>query len=197
MLYRSLLKKHSLLPALLFAVILSSCARKKAPEPAPDASQGTYYSIRDFINDQWSTYKGQPYLLARTITFNGAKDSSLIPAAAVNWGQIFKLFTETDISDPKFLDKYNFSMFVENMTQTRNFCYEAKEPGLFTRKLQIAADMFNNKIRSVYIETKKETFWNTETQKLFYSPVTSLQIQQHNDPRIGSNKDLVIHYQFL
>jgi hypothetical protein len=186
-----------LLPGLLlFAGGLSSCSKKKAA-PVPDASDGTYYSIRSFARDQWNTFKEQPYVLSRTITFNGARDSALVQATDVPWGQIFKMIAETDISDPKFLDKYNFTMFVENMTQTRNFLYEAKDPALFTQKLQIAADMFNNKIRSVYIETAKKSFWNSETQKFLYSPVTSLQIQQHSDPLIGSSKDLVIDYKFL
>ena len=88
-------------------------------------------------------------------------------------------------------------MFEEETTQTRTFAYVAKDPELFTQKLQIAADVFTNKIRNVYVETQRQTFWNTQTKKLLYSPMHVLQIQEHNDPLIGGQKELIIEYKFM
>lgn len=189
---------YSALLLLMFWTFVSSCQKAEDQKVSPtDLTNGTYFSIKDFTKDQWKTFHGQPYVLHQYITLNGKTDSSIQSALTMKWSAIFKTFFEADISDPKYLEQYDFTMFEEPTTESRTFTYTAKDPALFTKKLQIAADMYNNKIRSIYIETEKQTFWNTQTQKLFYSPVRVIQIQQHNDPLIGMQKDLVIEYKFM
>jgi hypothetical protein len=189
------LKSRSLI-LLLFPLLVGVTACKKKTPAKPDSSQGTYFSIVQFTSDQWKTYSGQPYVLQKTVTLNGQTDTVFLSAYKVNWGEIFKIFFETDISDPKYLDRYDFNMFEENTTQSRIFSYTARDPELFTQKLEITADVFNNKIRNIYIETHKSTFWSQQTKKLFYSPVRVIQIQEHTSPLIGSDKELVIEYKF-
>lgn len=182
---------------LLASLSVTACKKKEEPPVKYNPDEGTYYSIRSFIEDQWSTYHGQPFLISKVVTMNGKKDSTTRSAIYVNWGEIFNLFMETDISDPKFLDKYTFSLFREESMQTRNYYYEAKDPELYTQKLHIATDLWTNKVRTVYIETLKKTFWTKQTRKLLYSPITVIQIQEHEEPFIGKNKDLTIEYRFL
>lgn len=188
---------NKMLLIFMLMITLFSCKKKEEPKASIDTSNGTYFSIINFTKDQWKTFHGQPYVLHQYITLNGKTDSSIQSALTMKWSAIFKTFFEADISDPKYLEQYDFTMFEEPTTESRTFTYTAKNPALFTKKLQIAADMYNNKIRSIYIETEKQTFWNTQTQKLFYSPVRVIQIQQHNDPLIGMQKDLVIEYKFM
>lgn len=189
-----------LLQSILFLVtilFLFSCKKKEEPLTKTSNAAGTYFSIKDFTKDQWKTFHGQPFVLHQHITLNGKTDTSIVSALTMKWSLIFKTFFETDISDPKFLEQYDFAMFEESTTETRTFTYTAKDPALFTQKLQIAADMYNNKIRNIFIETQKQTFWNTQSQKLFYSPLRVIQIQEHNDPLIGRQKDMVIEYKFM
>lgn len=180
----------------LWATSIFSC-KKNEEKKIPDTSNGTYFSIKDFTKDQWKTFHGKPYAINVFTTLNGKTDSTLVSALTMKWSALFSIFFKADISDPKFLEQYDFSMFEESLTETRTFTYTAKDPSLFTQKFQVMADMYNNKIRNIYIETQEQTFWNTKTQKLFYSPVRVIQIQEHNDPLIGSQKDLVIQYKFM
>lgn len=186
-------------PSFFIALVLFlvSCKKREEAKAVVPDQGGNYFSIRDFGKDQWKTFHGQPLMLSQHITLNGKTDSTILSALTMKWSPVLKTFFETDISDPKFLDRYEFSMFEESTTQTRTFSYTAKDPSLFTQKLQIAADVYNNKIRNVYIETEKQTFWNTQTKKLLYSPMHVLQIQEHNDPLIGGQKDLTIVYKFM
>ena len=108
-----------------------------------------------------------------------------------------KAFIESDISDPKYLEKYDFSMFEDGTTDTHNFYYEAKDKKLFTRKLQISADAMTRKIRSIYIETQKNAKWDSKTQKLFYMPMKVLSIQEFEKGTLGSGKELRVEYRFL
>lgn len=174
-----------------------ACKNKAEKENAiPRSSSGTYFSIIDFTKDQWATYHGQPFSLQRITTFNGQQDSVMLSALKMQWSTIFKKFFETDISDPKYLNQYDFSTFEEPTTQARTFTYTAKKPELFTQKLEITADLYTRKIRSIYIETQKNTFWNKQSQKLLYAPLRVIQIHEWNDPKIGTDKDLLVEYRF-
>jgi hypothetical protein len=185
-----------LLLMLSCTVLLFSC-KKKEEVPVPVPEGGTYFSIRDFTKDQWKTYHGQPILITKLITKDNKTDSATLSALTMRWSEIFKIFFETDISDPRFLNQYEFELFEEETTQTRTFSYTAKDPALFTQKLQLAADVFTNKIRNIYIETQEQDFWKTTTQKLFYSPMRVIQIQKHTDPLIGWQKEVVTQYKFM
>lgn len=184
-----------LIPLLL--TMLLACSKKTENVKSLSSKSAGYFSIKDFTKDQWKTFHGKPYVLHQFVTLNGKTDSVMINALTMKWSHVFKKFFETDISDSKFLERYDFDMFEEPTTQTRTFTYTAKEPELYTQKLQIAADLYNNKIRNIYIETVKESFWNVQRQKLLYSPVHVIQIQEENDPLIGSTKNLSIVYKFL
>jgi hypothetical protein len=165
--------------------------------PAPDASQGTYFSLGQFAQSQFEAYWGQPFTLERIIVLNGKKDSALISSFKIDWASILKVFMDADISDPKFLDRYSFSSFADAATDSKTFYYEAKEPGLYTRTLQITADRETENVRAIYIETSKKSGMGSKNQKLYYAPVKIIQIQEHEDHAVGRDNDLRIEYRFL
>jgi hypothetical protein len=177
---------------LILVVISFSCKKQQKENIVIDPNEPTYYSVIDFAKDQWDTYKGQPFLITKVVTLNGTSDSVSVSAMNFKWSQIFKIFFETDISDPKYLGQYDFAIFEEELTQTKTFEYTAKDPKLFTQKFQVSVDQFTNKIRSIYIETQKENFWSKQSQKLFYAPLRVIQIQEESTPLLGSKKDLVV-----
>lgn len=184
----------------LFAAITLVSCKNNGPA-AQQENGGTtgagYFSVKQFIKDQWDTYRGQPFGLQKIIYLNGKTDSSMISAYDMDWGTVFKTFFETDISDPKFLGRYNFTSFPDDATETQNFYYEAKEDGLFTRKLQISADNVSHKVRSIYIETAKNGKWSNFSQKLFYMPLKTISIQEFEWAQTGPSKELRVEYRFL
>lgn len=188
--------QRSLIIVLCCSLFLISCKKEEVPGPAV-SGQGGYFSIKDFIKDQWKTYHGQPLVIMQYTTLNGHTDSVELSSLKMRWSKLIHIFYQTDISDPKFLNQYDFETFDEGLTQTRNFIYTARTPELYTQKLQIAADLVTHKIRTIYIETNKQSFWSSRSQKLLYSPMHSLLIHETNDPLIGSTKDLNIEYKFL
>ncbi len=178
------------------AIAFCSCAPKNK-DKAPVNPGDTYFSIKQFIVDQWNTYHGQPYSIQKITYLNGKSDTVMLHALSMDWAPIFKVFFETDISDPKYLGRYRFTMFEDNATITNNYYYEAKDDKLFTRKFQISADEFTNKVRSIYVETEKKSRWNTVTQKLFYIPVKTISIQEYEWSTGAEPKEMRIEYHFL
>lgn len=181
----------------LLLLSFSFLACKKKAEVPENYNGATYFSIKDFVKDQWNTFHGQPIAIQQVTALNGKTDTILSSALTMQWSPLFKLFFATDISDKKFLNQYNFSSFEDEATTSRSYEYVAKNEELYTQKLQINTDLFTNKVRSIFIETRESTFWNVKTQKLLYSPMHVIHIQEHNDPLMGKQKDLVIDYKFM
>ena len=195
------MKKHSSYGRILFLIVLagillSSCKKKAETDPFADV-KGNYFSIRQFGIDQWNSFQGAPFLILKTVKINGKTDSSFTNSDTLNWGNIFKVFFETDISDRKYLGEYTFSQFEDPDEGTHNFYYKANDPDEFTQKLLITIDQVNSKVRGVYIETYKKTFFNECKQILYYNPMHTIQIQTDEKPVIGARKYSVVEYTFM
>jgi hypothetical protein len=194
--------KNSVCMRLLLCLILlgnAACKQQKPDEILPK-EKGTYFSIVDFTKDQYQTMSGQPFVIIQTSQFNnGTADSTWTDSYKMDWSNVFKIFFAADISAPKFLGHYTFAVF-DNPTLAMTlkcYNYEASEPELFTRKLQINTDPLNNRIISLYIETEKSSTWNRQSQKLFYMVNKFIQIQQYKKPLIGRAKNLITQYTFM
>ncbi|XZF13937.1 hypothetical protein ACTHGU_19335 [Chitinophagaceae bacterium MMS25-I14] len=158
-------------------------------------NNGTYFPVKQFILYEWNKYQGLPITFTRTATLNGQRDSSLVGAFSIDWGSIFRIFSETDIGDPKFLGQYDCSDFQDSASGMRILYYKAKSPKLFTQTLQLNLDIEGH-VKTLYIEAGQHSFWNSKTEKLYYSEAKILQIQQHENPLIGSRKDMMVVYRF-
>ena len=177
----------------LSLTVVSACNKRAEKLAAPDASAGTYFSIIQFADDQFRTYWGQPFSLVRVENRNGKTDSTILGANQIDWAGELKPFFNADISDPAFLGRYQFSTFEDDITDSRTFYYEAMEPELFTRNMQITADQVTNKVKSIYIETNKDG----RVQKLYYAPIRLIQIQEFESSLLGGERNLRLEYRFL
>lgn len=196
----TLLRKYRVMklkvPVLFFLLLFAgACSSKKQdvkeveiPDDAP-----TYFSIRQFIKDQWESYKLQPYTLERVITSGDKKDSSMVSAYEFELGEIMETFIKTDIGDKKFLGKYDFNMVEDLASFTRSYYYEANAPDVYTKKLHIITDAENNKIKNIYIEAEEK---GGATVKLYYAPIKLIRIQEISKPTLGSKKEITKEYRF-
>lgn len=180
----------------ILLILFTACNNKNTQENAEQA-QGSYFSIVDFTIDQWNTHRGEPYGIKKTVYLNGTVDSSFTNAISMPWAPVFKVFFETDISDEKFIGRYDFSAFEETTTVSKSFVYEAKDPKLYTRKMQIVADYFTDKVTSVYIEAEKKDRLGTKSVKLFYEPLRSISIQEIETTKTGERKEMRVLYDFM
>jgi hypothetical protein len=105
-------------------------------------------------------------------------------------------FDQADIGNPKFLDQYRFNLFEDADLQLVNLNYEAKSDELFTQKMNIGVDAFNNRVRSVYIETRIRNKVYRRSQKLYYAPDRVIQIQEYEKSATMPEKDLKVEYHY-
>jgi len=192
--------KYSFFLILILAIAATSCKKKKENKPPADLSR-TYFSIRGYALDEWNTFAHSPFTIVKTVKVNDGKtDSSYTNSDVMNWAPIFKTFFETDISDPKFLEKYKYSYFPDNQDGTENLFWEATDPDddeLFTKKLLITVDQYTRRVKGVYIETSKKNFLGEHIQKLYYKPMKTIQIQTDDKPILGSSTFTIVQYDFM
>ncbi len=192
---------------LLLPLLLLSCkekqnsgstgAREQELRPADSVSTDeTYFSITDYFADQWSYRRGDPYTLLR-LEFNGHHaDSSYIPLDSALWFSLTRLFEQADISAPSFLGKYDFDMLEDHDMELIYLYYQARSPELYMQKMSITANLYNNRIKTVYIETKTQQNDILKRQKLQYIPDRSFQVQQFEKETGKPEKQVHIEYLF-
>lgn len=178
----------------------SSAEEKTAPVArmkVEDTTQ-TYFSIKQYFNDQWKTREGNPYTLLKLQTLNGKTDSAFIPLTNELWAAMRAPFDAADISDKKFLGYYKFDSFTDETTETTHYYYESISPDLYLQKMDISADQYNNRVRSVYLETKRVENGHHVSQKLQYIPDRIFQIQQFEkaDGQKEQNSKLEYRYNY-
>lgn len=193
------MKNYSIPGSLLLIVLLfAACNNKKEEKEDYSNVEGNYFSINQYMLDQWNTFSGEPFVIKKMMWINGkTEDSSYSNSDTINWARLFTIFSETDISDRKYLGQYTFNQFDDNQDGTHNFFYMAKDPDLFTQKLLLTADQENMKVKGIYIETFKKSATDEVTQKLYYSPMKKIQIQWDNRPLFGSKKHTVQEFEFI
>ncbi len=181
----------------MILIAASSCRKKKeAKESAPEVA-GNYFSINQFILDEWNTFSGEPFMITKTVKVGEKTDSVLTNSDNMEWGALMKTFSETDISDRKYLSQYKFTQFDDNADQSHNFFYEALDEDLFTRKLLIVIDMFSSRVKGIYIETEKKDIFNDRVCRLYYAPLKKVQIQTDEKALFGNKTHTVETYDFL
>ena len=162
------------------------------PEGTP-----TYFSMKDFMLDQISLLKGQPYTLQKILRLNGKRDTSIVALATEDWSPVYAAFREAEIGIPKFTGRYNFTQFHEDITRTEQFVYEAQEEKLPVRRLMIAINDENAKVTSILAEMEKSNFWGGEKKRLYYAPLKVILIQEDATAKVGADKTFSVEYRFL
>ncbi len=180
----------------IILLVITACKTKQTDVKQPE-DNGRYFSIADYAMDQVNTYYGQPYGMLKITFAEGKSDTLYTNTEKIDWAAILRIFFATDISDKKYLDRYNFSEFADTMSNTNNYYYEAKEKELFTQKLHITTNPRSNLINSIYIETSKNQSLDNRTQRLYYIPGKSIIIQEFESGNTGDDKEVRVEYQFM
>lgn len=179
----------------------SSSAEEKTAPVVPVKVEDTserYFSIRDYFDDQWNTRRGSPYTLLRIHKVNNKEDSAFVGLDSVLWFSMRAPFDAADISDKKFLGLYKFDSFDDETTETTHLYYESVSPDLYLQKMDISADIFTNRVKSVYMETKSIKDGRQVNQKLQYIPDRIFQVQEYEkiEGQPGKNTKLEYRYKY-
>lgn len=182
-----------LIPLLLLCFIAFACSQKKKVN---NPEQETYFSVKQFLDDQWKNREGNPYSLMKVVDFNGKTDSTIVSLDSNLWKLIRPFFDEANIGDVEHFGQYEFNSFEEETLDMIMLHYEAINKKAFTRKMDIGVDVFTHRVKSVYIETQKKNAIYLKTQKLLFIPDRIIQIQEYEKSIVSPAKKMNISYYF-
>ena len=182
--------------ALLLTVVLPAC-KEETPEERMMRMGIGYFSINQYLYDQFKNYDGRPITILKTIKLKDKEDTVYTNSEKFDWTEVLDVLKETDISDKDLLGHYKYRQYVDDATKTINFYYDAQDDYLLTRQLLIVADEFTYHIRSIYIETIEHSMvFGDKKQFIFYVPLKHLQIQETKAPVFGQKSRKVASYYF-
>lgn len=183
---------------MFIGLLCSACKKNKVDEKAIAAANGeTYFSIRQFAKDQFNTYWEQPFSFQRITKLNEQADTAIVTTASINWEDVLAPFFAADIGKINLLGQYEFSIINEEATVSKIYHYQAKNPELHTQQFQVVTDPFNDRVKSIYIETKEKHWWKETTEKLYYAPLKVIQLQTFESKLIGKSEQKLLEYRFM
>ena len=188
-----ILLKCSAFAILIF--VIASCNKKK--EDPNQKIEGTYFPVVKYFRQQWKMIADQPYSYMKVENEKEHTDTSYVSGDSMEWVGIIKAFCDADISDKKYIGHYDFSSYEVPDFEGLAWTYEAKDDNLFTQRLDIIFNLQMTKVLSIYIETKKVSTFSTQTQKLYYSSLKTIQIQQYKKSIFGSEEGKSVSYYFM
>ncbi len=177
----------------------SSSAEEKQPAMVEQEVDTTisYFSLKQYFIDQWSSRSGNPYTILKLNTVNGKRtDSVYIPMDEALWRSMIAPFEAADISNKRFLGYYKFQSFDDETSQSTHLYYEATSPLLYTQKMDISADIQTNLVLSVYVETQNIQDDHQVFRKLQYVPDKLVQIQEFEKTEGQPEKTTRLVYKF-
>jgi hypothetical protein len=179
----------------------SASVEEKTPATgrlAVEDSTQTHFSIKSYLEDQWTLKRNDPYTILKITVTGGKRDSAFVPLDSILWVTMTQPFLASDISDKKFLGWYKVDSYEDDVTETTHLNYQAVAPDAFTKKMDLAVNPVSNVIKTVFIETMAKTETKFITQKLQYRPDDIIQIvtfEKSNDkPGVTTSIDYRFKY---
>lgn len=166
-----------------------------APLKVEDTTQ-TYFSIKDYLDQQWVLKKDNPYTLLKVVIANGKRDSTFVPLDSTAWYAMMQPFYVADISDKKYLGWYRFDSFENDEAEEVHIHYEAIAPDTIMRKMDIAANRYSGMVNLVYMETRNKTDNVITTRKMTYKRDDFVQVVESEKTEGKPAVERVIEHRF-
>jgi hypothetical protein len=155
-------------------IALSSCK----PEVKETKNTLQYFDIKGYFRADSARLSAKHGSIIKTVTHNGVTQTKKVKID--NWGRELELFINSDINKPAWRASYSVS------TGKDIVVYEAKVPGLKTRRILIGRNGGRIKWILIFNHTKNLLYENVE--KLTYFPDSVYQIEKSQKVRLlGKN----------
>ncbi|MGB3801098.1 MAG: hypothetical protein WA952_14875 [Lewinella sp.] len=154
-------------------LLLSSCF---ADELEEDMNRDPFFDLATYIDQQVDSLQRVGTTVTKTITLNGSTESKELSDLA--FGSDLRVFRESDINKPAWLDKYDTQQNETDGLLTRT--YSAMDSSMQTRQLTVISR--DGEPVSIEIIRKTGTVLSDGWHRLVYDPSSGYQLRtlQHN-----------------
>jgi hypothetical protein len=156
-----------------------------------------YPDLNLIVKDYLLEYEKLPNTFLKLHIENGHKDSTYVQATDIDWKEINSCFAKANLYQKKLDKQYLITVMSDTLNPIMTLLYTSINPKNLTQKLSINAENIDNKIKSIYLETKDEGFFFSEEKKILYVVGRTLQIQEFSKKPFASAKKKITQYVFL
>ncbi|HQW47792.1 MAG: hypothetical protein IPH46_11715 [Bacteroidetes bacterium] len=156
-----------------------------------------YPDMQLIIKDYLLEYEKLPNTFLKLHIENGKKDSTYVNATQIDWKEINGLFEKANLYQKQLDKQYIITVISDTLNPIMTLLYTSINPKNEVQKLSINAENTDNKIKSIYWESRNDGFFNSEEKKVLYVVGQTLQIQEFSKKPFVSAKKKIIQYVFL
>ena len=137
-----------------------------------------YPDVAMIFNDNLAPYQKAPYTFKLMTIEHGRKDSSFLKAKDVDWDDLKAPFLKANLYQKKLDKHYDINVFTDTIYNKLTLLLTAIDPNEITSKMSITAKKPENKIMTLYAETRDAGFFTTTEYKLLFVNKRTLQVQE-------------------
>ncbi len=168
-------KLNSITLFLLLTLFVSACGTKKVYD---GDSLMNYPDVAMIFKENVEPYQTAPYTFKLMTIENGKKDSGFLKAKDVDWDALKAPFLKANLHQRKLDKHYNINVFIDTIYNKMTLLLTAIDPKDITAKMSITAKTSDNKIMTLYAETRDAGFFATTEYKLLFVNKKTLQVQE-------------------
>ncbi len=183
-----------LLSVFFICTLYISCTGKKQYQ---GDSMANYPDLTLIMKEYLAKYEQGNNTFLKVQTEKQRRDSSFLTAAQMNWPEIHSLFEQANLYRKELDRQYSITVISDTASPTLNLLYTSLNPQNLIVKLSITAENTDNKILSIYWETRDDGLLSSEEKKVLYVVGQTLQIQELSKKPFSGARKKVIQYRFL
>lgn len=188
------MRRSILISSAVIVCLLIACSDK---DKYGGDSMINYPDLNLIMKDYLQQYQKSPYTFLRVETRKKKRDSTFLSAEKVDWKEVNTLFEKANLYQKQLDKQYTITVISDTLNPTMTLLYTSINPKNLVTKLSINAENTDNKIQSIYWETRDEGFFNSKEKKVLYVVGKTIQIQEYSKDAFSSGKKKIIQYVFL
>lgn len=159
----------------VFCISILSCGNKKKYN---GDSIMNYPDMELLFKQNLEPFQKPPYTFKLISNIDGKKDSSFLKANEVNWDDLKQPFLKANLFQEKLDKHYSIEVFTDTLLNKRTMLLTSLDPKAITSKMSITSKTNDNKILTIYAETRDAGFFMTREYKLLFVNGKTLQVQE-------------------
>jgi len=183
--------------SLLLLILLLEMSSCKSKITYNGDSMINYPDMGMILQDNLEPYEKAPYTYRLVTVENNKKDTSYLHANEVKWKTIKQPFLDASLYNKELDRQYKIDVITDTITSTLTMIYTSLNPENLTSNLSIKANLADNKVKSIYAETRDAGFFSSTEYKLLLVNQKTIQIQELSKKPFSSLKQKVTTLTFL
>ncbi|MEO0625703.1 MAG: hypothetical protein AAFY36_07855 [Bacteroidota bacterium] len=183
---------YQLIKLSIVAFLFSTCAGGDPISEGEDS--GPFFNMTSYFQQQIDSLNALGISIDKTILLNGRTERHQLDD--IDFAQELKLFQQSDINRPAWVDKYTAESYVLPNSNHQLTVYTATDSTLNVQSLSTVKEP-SGEVKSIAVRRRTGSVLSKGTQNLVYEPQIGYQIKSSQSAKVGGEIDTEIKVSFV